>query len=317
LKKQISIEDKDRTEGLWHKLSKTRKKLRDRINSAISGKNAVDEQLLEEIEEILFTSDMGIETAEELIDELRQDTSEQRVEGPEGLKEKLKEKIISLLNFDRDPSELMMKNNAGKKPEVIMFVGVNGVGKTTAVAKMANYFKTQGQKVILVAADTFRAAATEQLQIWGDRTGLEVVSQKRGSDPASVVFDALSSRRAKDMDKIIIDTAGRLHTKSNLMSELKKIKKVAEQIISGAPHQVILVIDANTGQNAIAQAHSFSEQLGVTDIILTKLDGTAKGGIIIGISNKLHIPISFIGTGERIEDFQIFNPKEFAEAIFD
>ncbi|MEA3358227.1 MAG: signal recognition particle-docking protein FtsY [Thermodesulfobacteriota bacterium] len=317
MKKQISIEGKDRKEGLWGKLSKTRKKLRDRINSAISGKNVVDEQLLDEIEEILFTSDIGIETAEELIDELRQNISEQHVEGPEGLKERLKEKIISLLNFDRKPSELMIKNNAGKKPEVIMFIGVNGVGKTTTIAKLANYFQTQGQKVILVAADTFRAAATEQLQIWGDRIGLDVVSQKRGSDPASVVFDALSSKRAKNMDKIIIDTAGRLHTKSNLMSELKKIKKVAEQIISGAPHKVILVIDANTGQNAIAQAHSFSEQLGVTDIILTKLDGTAKGGIIIGISHKLHIPISFIGTGEHIENFQIFNPKEFADAIFD
>ena len=316
MKKQIPIEDNNRSEGLWNKLSKTRKKLRDRINSALSGRNVVDEQLLEEIEEILLTSDIGIETAEELIDELRHDISEQHIKDPEGLKEKLKGKITSLLNIDRGASGLM-KNNAGKKPEVIMFIGVNGVGKTTTIAKMAHYFQTQRQKVILVAADTFRAAATEQLQIWGERIGLEVVSQKRGSDPASVVFDALSSKKAKDVDKIIIDTAGRLHTKSNLMSELKKIKKVAEQIISGAPHQVILVIDATTGQNAIAQADSFAEQLGVTSIILTKLDGTAKGGIVIGISHKLHIPISFIGTGERIEDFQIFNSKEFAEAIFD
>lgn len=316
LKKQDLTENKDAAEGLWKKLRKTRKNITDRIYSAISGKKVIDEELLEKIEEILFTSDMGVETAEELIDELRQDISQHHIIDPEGLTEQLKERIIAFLNIGLETSDFTAKYDSNKKPKVIMFIGVNGVGKTTTIAKMAYHFQRQGQKMLLVAADTFRAAATEQLEVWGNRIGLEVFSQKRGSDPASVVFDALSSKRAKDMDKILIDTAGRLHTKSNLMAELKKIKNVSEQIVFGAPHQVVLVIDATTGQNAIAQAHSFAKQLGVTDIILTKLDGTAKGGIVIGISHKLHIPISFIGTGESIEDFQPFSPREFAEAIF-
>lgn len=304
------------TTGLWKKLHNTRKNITDRIYSAISGKITIDEELLEKIEEILFTSDMGIETADQLMAELKQDISQHHIVDPTELRERLKQRIISYLHVSPEILDAMPKHDPNNRPKIIMFIGVNGVGKTTTIAKMAYYLQKHGQKMILVAADTFRAAACEQLGVWGNRIGLEVFSQKRGSDPASVVFDALSSKRAGDMDMVLIDTAGRLHTKSNLMSELKKIKSVSEQIIPGAPHQITLVIDATTGQNAIAQARSFSEQLGVTDIILTKLDGTAKGGIVIGISHDLHIPISFIGTGENIEDFQRFSPEEFAEAIF-
>ncbi len=197
-----------------------------------------------------------------------------------------------------------------------MFIGVNGVGKTTTIAKMAYYLRGQGQAVVLVAADTFRAAAIEQLQIWGDRVGAEVISQKRGADPGAVVFDAIAAAKARKIDKIFIDTAGRLHTKSNLMEELKKIQRVSGQQLPEAPHQVTLILDATTGQNAIAQAHVFTESLGVTDIILTKLDGTAKGGAVIGISQRLRIPISYICTGEGLDDFQVFNPREFVEAVF-
>jgi fused signal recognition particle receptor len=197
-----------------------------------------------------------------------------------------------------------------------MFVGANGVGKTTTIAKMAHFFQGHGHRVMLVAADTFRAAAIEQLEIWGGRVGAEVVRQQRGSDPAAVVFDALFAAQSKNIDQVLIDTAGRLHTKSNLMEELKKVQKIAGQRVPGAPHKVTLVLDATTGQNAIAQAREFSNSLGVTDIVLTKLDGTAKGGVVIGISQNLGIPISFMCTGEGLEDFEIFHPREFVEAIF-
>jgi fused signal recognition particle receptor len=207
-------------------------------------------------------------------------------------------------------------NKASGGLQVTMFVGANGVGKTTTIAKMAYYFQGRGHRVMLVAADTFRAAAIEQLEIWGGRVGAEVIRQQRGADPAAVVFDALSAAEAKNVDTVLVDTAGRLHTKSNLMEELKKVQKIAGQRLSGAPHRVTLVLDATTGQNAIAQAQVFSQSLGVTDIILTKLDGTAKGGVVIGISQKLGIPISFICTGEGLEDFEVFQPREFVEAIF-
>ena len=251
-----------------------------------------------------------------MIEGLKQRVDQKSLDKPEQIKTILKEAMISFLEASQDLSTFNIPETVSRTLSVIMFVGVNGVGKTTTIAKMAHYFQAQGQKVMLVAADTFRAAAIEQLQIWGDRAGAEVISQKRGADPAAVVFDALSAAKARKIDKIFIDTAGRLHTKSNLMEELKKTQRVAGQQLSGAPHQVTLVLDATTGQNAIAQAHVFAESLGVSDIILTKLDGTAKGGVVIGISPKLHIPISFICTGEGLEDFEIFNPREFVEAIF-
>jgi len=302
---------------LWDRLSKTRNRLSDRLNEILRGKREIDPALLEELEEILLTSDIGVDITEQLIDKLQHGMDSKYLKNPEQLKTMLKQEMVSFLESDQDLSAGdKLSDGFPNILEVIMFVGINGVGKTTTIAKMANYVQNQGHKVMLAAADTFRAAAIDQLQIWGNRLGAEVISQKRGADPAAVVFDALSAAQARGVDKIFIDTAGRLHTKSNLMDELKKVQRVAGQKIPGAPHRVILVLDATTGQNAITQSQAFAQDLRVTDIILTKLDGTAKGGAIIGVSRKLRIPISFICTGEGLDDFDIFNPKEFVEAIF-
>jgi fused signal recognition particle receptor len=305
-------------DGLWSRLSKTRRLLSDGLTAILGGRRAIDASLLEELEELLFTSDMGVEITEQLIEGLREKVNSKHLEGPEQVRAVLKEEMISILEAGQGGSRLSpIDKKPSVIPEVCMFVGVNGVGKTTTMAKMAHYYQGQGDSVMLVAGDTFRAAAIEQLQVWGDRLGAEVLSQKRGADPAAVVFDALSAAKAKDIDKVLIDTAGRLHTKSNLMAELKKIQRIAGQQVSGAPHRVVLILDATTGQNAIAQSQVFAQSLGVTDIILAKLDGTAKGGVVLGISQGLSIPISFIGTGEKLEDLEIFNPREFAEAIFE
>lgn len=301
--------------GLRDKLSKTRMRLAGRLNTVLTGKKAFDPSLWEDLEEILFTSDIGVETTEQLMDGLKQRVDLRSLEKPDQITTILKEEMISYLQ--------VKKNSLGGPPDkatgimqVIMFVGANGVGKTTTIAKMAHFFQGHGHRVMLVAADTFRAAAIEQLEIWGGRVGAEVVRQQRGSDPAAVVFDALFAAQSKNIDQVLIDTAGRLHTKSNLMEELKKVQKIAGQRVPGAPHKVTLVLDATTGQNAIAQARVFAQSFGVTDIVLTKLDGTAKGGVVIGISQNLGIPISFICTGEGLEDFEIFHPREFVEAIF-
>ena len=303
---------------LWAGLSKTRTELTDRINAILKGKREIDPALLEELEEILLTSDIGVEITEQLIEKLRRDIDREHLKNPEQLRLSLKEEMISFLESGQElyKGNELPDDSTGSL-EVIMFVGINGVGKTTTIAKMAKYVQRQGQKVMLVAADTFRAAAVEQLQIWGSRLDAEVVGQKRGADPAAVVFDALSAAKSRKADKVFIDTAGRLHTKSNLMDELIKMQKVAGQKIPGAPHRVILVLDATTGQNAIVQSQAFAQLLRVTDIILTKLDGTAKGGAIFSIFQKLRIPISFICTGQGLDDFEIFNSKEFVEAIFD
>ena len=303
--------------SLWNKLSKTRRKLTDRLNTLLTSKKVIDPPLLEDLEEILFTSDIGVEITQHLIDGLKQRIEKESLNKPGQLKAILKKEIVSSLEASQDLSTLNIPDKAPSILHVTMFVGVNGVGKTTTIAKMSHYFQARGERVMMVAADTFRAAAIEQLQIWGERVGAEVINQKRGADPAAVVFDALTAAQARKVDRVFIDTAGRLHTKLNLMEELKKIQRVAGQQLSGAPQQVTLIIDATTGQNAIAQAQVFAESLGVTDIILTKLDGTAKGGVVIGISQNLRIPISFICTGEGLEDFEIFNPREFVEAIFD
>lgn len=301
---------------LRDRLSKTRTRLTDRLNTLLIGKKTVDPLLLEHLEEILFTSDIGVETTVQLIDGLKQRVDQNSLDKPEQVKNILKEQMISLLDASQGLPASNLLEKASRSPYVIMFIGVNGVGKTTTIAKVAYYLRGQGQAVVLVAADTFRAAAIEQLQIWGDRVGAEVISQKRGADPGAVVFDAIAAAKARKIDKIFIDTAGRLHTKSNLMEELKKIQRVSGQQLPEAPHQVTLILDATTGQNAIAQAQVFTESLGVTDIILTKLDGTAKGGAVIGISHRLRIPISYICTGEGLDDFQVFNPREFVEAVF-
>jgi len=316
LAKGKHAQGKAQTPRLWDKLSRTRRRLTDRLNTAITGRKVIDPSLLEDLEEILLTSDIGVETTGQLIEALQERVEQNSVVKPEQVKAILKEEMISFLEASQDLSAFTVPDESPGALHAIIFVGVNGVGKTTTIAKMAHYYQGQGQKVMLVAADTFRAAATEQLRIWGDRVGAEVISQQRGADPAAVVFDAVSAARARNIDKILIDTAGRLHTKSNLMEELKKIQRVAGQQLSGASYRVTLILDATTGQNAIAQAHEFSQSLGVTDIILTKLDGTARGGVVISIARKLHIPISYICTGEGLEDFEIFDPRGFVEAIF-
>ena len=317
MKERDSVDNNTALTGrLRDKLSKTRRRLAGRVNALLTGRTVIDPPFLEDLEEVLFTSDIGVETTEQLIGDLKEQLDRKSLERPEQVKTMLHEEMVSLLRVSQERSLVGSQDTVSQGLEVIMFIGVNGVGKTTTVAKMAHHLQGQGHTVMLVAADTFRAAAIEQLEIWGTRVGAEVIKQNRGADPAAVVFDALAAAQAKNIDRVLIDTAGRLHTKSNLMEELKKIKRIAGQQLSGAPHRVTLVLDGTTGQNAIAQAQEFSRSLGVTDIILTKLDGTAKGGVVIGISQKLGIPISFICTGEGLDDFEIFQPREFVEAIF-
>ncbi|MFO7984633.1 MAG: signal recognition particle-docking protein FtsY [Desulfatiglandaceae bacterium] len=293
-------------------LSKTRSTLTGRMGQLLLGKKEITQELLDDLEEILFTSDIGVATTQELIDYVQEKVARKELQDPEKLLAALRERIQQFL--DLPPADHVSPNPG--EPRVIMVVGVNGVGKTTTIAKAANHFKSEGKAVMLVAADTFRAAAVEQLSIWGERVGAEVVKQKTGADPSAVAFDALSAAVARKMDVVLVDTAGRLHTQVNLMEELQKIHRVIGQKLRGAPHEVWLVLDATTGQNAISQAELFNNALTVTDIILTKLDGTAKGGIVVGISRQLGIPIRFIGIGEKMDDLRPFHPQEFVEAIF-
>ncbi len=303
--------------GLFQKLkkglSKTRASFTGRLDRLFLGKKEITEDLLDELEEILFTSDIGVATTQELIDTVREKVARKELKNPEKLKIALKDHILSFLDIP-----LTERPGPGPgQPLVILVVGVNGVGKTTSIGKMAHNFKSRGKNVMLVAADTFRAAAVEQLEIWGERSGSDVVKQSTGADPSAVVFDALTAAVSRKADIVLIDTAGRLHTKTNLMEELKKINRVTENKLPGAPHKVWLVLDATTGQNAISQAEAFNEAIGLTGIILTKLDGSAKGGIVVGISHQLEIPIKYIGIGETIEDLRPFEPEEFVNAIFE
>jgi fused signal recognition particle receptor len=297
---------------LKHGLSKTRDGLTGRLDRVFLGKREIDEELLEELEEILFTSDLGVSASQELIDLVREGVARKSLGNPEQLKAALKEKIIEFLSVEEPEPEEPRQD----EPLVIMVIGVNGVGKTTTIGKLASLFKREDRDVMLAAADTFRAAAVEQLTIWGERVGVDVVRQNEGADPSAVVFDAVSAAVSRKTDVLLIDTAGRLHTKVNLMDELKKIHRVAGKKLPGAPHQVWLVLDATTGQNAISQAEMFHEALGLNGMILTKLDGTAKGGIVVGISKQLGIPIKFIGIGEKIDDLRPFDASDFVEAIF-
>lgn len=314
-KKDSREEKKDATffERLRQGLSKTRSGLTGRLDQLIFGKKRIDADLLDELEEILFTSDLGVATTQELIGRVEEGVARKELDDPEKLKAALKGHIGSFLHVP----EADHKSPGVGEPLVIMVIGVNGVGKTTTIGKAAHRFKEQGKEVMLVAADTFRAAAIEQLVIWGDRVGAEVIRQKTGSDPSAVVFDAISAAQARQIDVVIIDTAGRLHTKTNLMEELEKIQRVAGRKLPGSPHEVWLVLDATTGQNALSQAELFHKALGVTDIILTKLDGTAKGGIVVGISHQLGLPIRFIGIGERLDDLRPFDATDFVNALFD
>jgi len=294
-------------EGLF----KTHEGLVNKIDQLIAGKKNIDESLLAELEEILITSDVGVKTTQELLDNLAAKVQRKELEDADLVKKNLQEQIFSLLSRQERPIHLEAAN-----PFVIMVIGVNGTGKTTTIAKLAQKYKHGGKAVLLVAADTFRAAAIEQLEIWGQRVGCEVIKQKSGSDPSAVVFDALKAAKSKGTDVILVDTAGRLHTKINLMEELKKVKRIMNREIPGAPHEILLVLDATTGQNAIAQAKIFNQALGVTGIALTKLDGTAKGGIIIAISEELKIPLRYIGIGEKMDDLREFNARDFVEALF-
>jgi fused signal recognition particle receptor len=294
-------------------LSHTRKTFVRQIDALFLGKKQIDAELLDDLEEILIMADIGANTTQELLDKTREQVKRNELADGQALKKALKEMILGyLINADR-PADLALPMQG---PFVVMVLGVNGVGKTTTIGKLAHKFTQSGQKVLLVAADTFRAAASEQLQIWGKRVGVEVVAQQAGADPSSVVFDALDYAKPRNFDVVLVDTAGRLHTKVNLMEELKKIKRVMDKKIPGAPHEVLLVLDATTGQNAISQARLFNEAVDVTGLALTKLDGTAKGGIVINISHEFKIPIRFIGIGEQMEDLRDFEPGEFVEALF-
>ncbi len=307
----------EKPEGMFQRLkqglSKTRSSFTGRLDRLFLGKKEITEELLDELEEILFTSDIGVATTQELINSVREKVARKELKDPKKLKISLRDHILSFL--DAPPKE--QPEPAPEKPLVILVVGVNGVGKTTTIGKTAHNFKSQGKNVMLVAADTFRAAAVEQLGIWGERAEADVIKQSTGSDPSAVVFDALTAAISRKTDVVLIDTAGRLHTKTNLMEELKKVARVTAKNLPGAPHEVWLVLDATTGQNAISQAEMFNKAIGVTHIILTKLDGTAKGGIVVGISHQLGIPIKYIGIGEKIEDLRPFDPQDFVKAMFD
>ena len=307
----------DKQKGLilrqQERLSKTRDSLVSRVDELFLGRKKIDAQLLDELEEILITADLGVNTAIELLDEIRTRVSRQELKDPQALKLALKERILAFFAGYDDTAVLNMPD-AG--PLVIMVVGVNGVGKTTTIGKIANKFVRSGSNVLLVAADTFRAAAIDQLKIWGERVGVDVVAKQQGADPSSVIYDAMDYAASRNFDVILIDTAGRLHTKVNLMEELKKIKRVIGNKLAEAPHEIMLVLDATTGQNSISQAKLFNEAIGITGLVLTKLDGTAKGGIVVNICHDFNIPIRFIGIGEKLDDLRDFNPQEFVEALF-
>ena len=292
-------------------LGKTRNSLNDKINMVFSNFRKVDEELLEELEEILIMSDIGVETAEEIISKLRDRIKQEKIQDEEGVKKALKEEMQAIL--DKIPNELTIKTT----PAVILVVGINGVGKTTSIGKIANNLRKSGKKVVVAAADTFRAAAVEQLEIWAKRAGVEIVKKEEGVDPASVVYDAIKITKETKADVLICDTAGRLHTKKYLMDELQKIGKVIEKELPEASKETLMVIDATTGQNAITQVKAFKEVVPITGLILTKLDGTAKGGVAIGIVNENSIPVKFVGVGEKIDDMEKFNSEEFVNAIIE
>lgn len=309
---QLPESQKGLFKRLQERLAKTRHSLVRRVDDLFLGRKEIDADLLDSLEEILITADLGVNTTLDLLDDIRSKVSRKELKNPQALKLALKERLLS---FFAGYDEAGMQMPAAG-PFVIMVVGVNGVGKTTTIGKIANKFTRSGQRVLLVAADTFRAAAIDQLKVWGERVGAEVMAKEQGVDPSAVIYDGLDYAATKDFDVIIVDTAGRLHTKVNLMEELKKIKRVINKKIEGAPHEIMLILDATTGQNSISQARLFNEAVGLTGLTLTKLDGTAKGGIVVHISHEFNIPIRFIGIGEKLEDLRDFDPREFIDALF-
>ncbi|GIM47557.1 signal recognition particle receptor FtsY [Collibacillus ludicampi] len=291
-------------------LSKTRHAFMEKVEKLVS-RRKIDEEFYEELEEILIMADVGVNTVMQLMDELRDEVKKRKIEDAEELRPVLKEKLRELMKAEQFPMNIQEKGLT-----VIMVVGVNGVGKTTTIGKLAYKYKNEGKKVLLAAGDTFRAGAIEQLEVWGKRAGVEVIKHQAGSDPAAVVYDAIQAAKARNVNLLLCDTAGRLHNKTNLMEELNKVYRVIKREIPGAPHEVLLVLDATTGQNALSQAKLFGQAAGVTGLVLTKLDGTAKGGIVIAIQNELSLPVKFVGVGEKMDDLQVFDPQEFVEALF-
>ncbi|MDG1451241.1 MAG: signal recognition particle-docking protein FtsY [Polaribacter sp.] len=310
------IFSKEKKETLDKGLEKSKESFFGKLTKAVAGKSKVDDDVLDNLEEVLIASDVGVDTTLKIINRIEVRVAKDKYIGTEDLHTILREEIAGLLSEMNLGNETEFTIPSNKKPHVIMVVGVNGVGKTTTIGKLASQFKKQGLHVVLGAADTFRAAAIDQLKIWADRTGVPIVHQEMGSDPASVAFDTLSSAITQDADVVIIDTAGRLHNKVNLMNELTKIKRVMQKVVADAPHEVLLVLDGSTGQNAFEQAKQFTKATEVTSLAVTKLDGTAKGGVVIGISDQFQIPVKYIGVGEGIDDLQVFNKNEFVDSFF-
>jgi fused signal recognition particle receptor len=312
-KKIFSSEKK---ETLDKGLEKTKSSFFGKLSKAVAGKSKVDDEVLDNLEEVLVSSDVGVNTTLKIIERIEERVAQDKYLGTDELNQILREEIAALLSETNSGEATDFSIPQGKKPYVMMVVGVNGVGKTTTIGKLASQFKKQGLKVVLGAADTFRAAAIDQLQVWADRVDVPLVKQSMGSDPASVAFDTLKSAVTQDADVVIIDTAGRLHNKVNLMNELTKVKRVMQKVVDDAPHDVLLVLDGSTGQNAFEQAKQFTAATEVTSLAVTKLDGTAKGGVVIGISDQFQIPVKYIGVGEGIDDLQVFNKYEFVDSFF-
>jgi fused signal recognition particle receptor len=307
---------KEKKETLDKGLQKTNENFFGKLGKALVGKSTVDEEVLDNLEEVLVSSDVGVTTTLKIIDRIQQRVARDKYLGATELDRILKEEIAALLSENHSEDLLEFQTPEGKKPYVIMVVGVNGVGKTTTIGKLSAQFKKAGKQVLLGAADTFRAAAVDQLKLWGERVGVPVISRGMNTDPSAVAFDAVKEGVDQGVDVIIIDTAGRLHTKVNLMAELSKIQRVVQKVIPDAPHEVLLVLDGSTGQNAVIQAREFTKATEVTALAITKLDGTAKGGVVIGISDEFKIPVKYIGVGERVDDLQVFNKTEFVDSLF-
>jgi fused signal recognition particle receptor len=313
----MGIFSREKKESLNRGLEKTKESVFKKLSRAVVGKARVDEEVLDNLEEVLITSDVGVETTVNIIERIENRVANDKYLGTQELNRILKEEIAALLaENNSNGSDFSFAGPLPAKPYVVMVVGVNGVGKTTTIGKLAWHYKQAGKKVLMGAADTFRAAAVDQLSIWADRVGVEIVKQQMGSDPASVAYDTLASAKANDMDVVIVDTAGRLHNKQYLMNELSKIKRVMSKVIPDAPHEVLLILDGSTGQNAFEQARQFTAATEVNALALTKLDGTAKGGVVIGISDQFKVPVRYIGIGEKMQDLQVFDREEFVDSLF-
>ncbi|MCM3003802.1 signal recognition particle-docking protein FtsY [Priestia koreensis] len=314
LKEKITQQTDSVTEKFRDGLTKTRTAFSGKMNDLFARYRKIDEDFFEELEDILISADVGVNTVMELIDELKMEVRRRNIQDPREVQDVISEKLVEI--YEKGEENLSALNIQQEGLTVLLFVGVNGVGKTTTIGKVANQFKQQGKKVVMAAGDTFRAGAIEQLEVWGERVGVDVVKQAAGSDPAAVMFDAIQAAKARGADILLCDTAGRLQNKVNLMKELEKVKRVIEREVPNAPHEVLLVLDATTGQNALSQAKTFSEATNVSGIVLTKLDGTAKGGIVIAIRNELGLPVKFVGLGEKVDDLQTFDTEQYIYGLF-